>query len=40
MYDDNRNALYDTTATEGKLTAWALLALVLVVLGIMIGGCA
>lgn len=26
--------------TEGKLTAWAILALALVVLGIMIGGCA
>jgi type III secretory pathway component EscT len=26
--------------TEGALTAWAVLALTLVVLGIMIGGCA
>jgi hypothetical protein len=27
-------------ATEGALTAWAILALALVVLGLMIGGCA
>lgn len=29
-----------TFTTEGALTAWAILALALVVLGILIGGCA
>jgi hypothetical protein len=29
-----------TFTTEGALTAWAVLALALVVLGLMIGGCA
>ena len=29
-----------TFTTEGALTAWAILALALVVLGLMIGGCA